>query len=134
MSNDGKRVLEGLGEALRHAELCQPLAHGACPTCGLVIHEPPVWWPIPPTMVERVAVAIFATTNAIPGDWASYSEETRGRFRDHARAAIEIMREPTGPMIAAAGNTVVAMWKGTATTIVDDPTPLWHAMIDSALK
>lgn len=99
-------------------------------------------------MIERVARAILRAEHEYADPDACYgyncaSEfvpggeggETKPHawmwFEPHARAAIEAMREPTNPMVFAAGAFTVSDFAADKYT---DPAKTYRAMIDEALK
>jgi hypothetical protein len=65
-------------------------------------------------MIERVAKAICAAYSNDP--WDNLDAHWLRVYRTEARAAIESMREPTGPMLSVGSDL------------------MWRAMIDEALK
>lgn len=86
-------------------------------------------------MVERAAKAIYERRNGSGcRAWASLPDAHRGPYRTDARAAMEAIREPSGPMVTSGSNAEIATWNGKGNTFADDPTPVWTAMIDAALQ
>lgn len=77
------------------------------------------------TMVEKVARAIHGGTTYPP--WDTMGEVAQGDFLNHARAAIEAMREPTEKMSLVG-------WKALEGNPVSPPLQCWDYMIDEALK
>jgi hypothetical protein len=90
-------------------------------------------------MVEKVARALWnaesvrATDRPRRVEWAEESEKTQENWRHMARAAIEALREPTEEMCNDGwdvGRDMVASY-GFA---IGGETPIWQAMIDTALE
>jgi hypothetical protein len=52
-------------------------------------------------MVEKVARALYASSGNAPIWWDHAGDETRYRWRQTARVAIEAMRHPTNAMLMA---------------------------------
>jgi hypothetical protein len=87
------------------------------------------------SMIERVARAMWALSlEPEHGDvWEGVSGKAWGdHYRDHARAAIEAIREPTGLMLAAARE--VSSFRGIDPASIDaESKDMLSAMIDAAL-
>lgn len=74
-------------------------------------------------MVERVARAICEHALDAP-DWDALEPGVKGAYVNHARAAIEALREPTAAMVALAQTP--SAWSSFEA--------FWRAMIDAILK
>jgi len=88
-------------------------------------------------MIERVAEAIYLAhiknyaglAKQPEGKWEQLADWQKDYGRAQARAAIEAMREPTDAMIEAGWQDGMAGFgEG------EECEPVWHAMIDEALK
>lgn len=97
-------------------------------------------------MVERVARAIgMETCGDAPGyldeliqhpaakSWEPPSMPRWHQWTDHARAAIEAMREPTAQQMRTASMTFPP-WGGHGEASAPSQADMWRAMIDAALS
>jgi hypothetical protein len=78
-------------------------------------------------MIERVAKAM---ADAVAMNY----DHNEAIFKLYARTAIAAMREPTGAMAIDGSNTKVRVWDTAKETFLDDPQPVWRAMIDAAME
>lgn len=94
-----------------------------------------------PAMVERVAWALMLDEYGPGGRdtmldywWGKYADT----YRKHARAAIEAMRDPTKEMLNAGTEQApegIDDEDGRPSHYQQDAAlPIWHAMIDAALR
>lgn len=74
------------------------------------------------SMIERVALALLRTA-----EWSSFWSIVEARAM--ARAAIQVMRDPTDAMMADGAETLPDYEPGT-----HDAALCWRAMIDAALS
>jgi hypothetical protein len=78
------------------------------------------------SMIEKVARASYEKriepVRDLEPAWDLLPADHQDRLKESARAAIEVMREPTKEIINATG-----LWSGAATSF-------WTAMIDAALE
>lgn len=87
-------------------------------------------------MVERVARAIYASAGRLPPEppWEDADQEVRDWISDHARAAIEAMREPSEAMIDSGVAFALNVSLGGDYRWTDYVRDKHRAMIDAALK
>jgi hypothetical protein len=96
-------------------------------------------------MIDKIARAMHASVNGHvtpPPTWDNQSEQSQNYWRIGARAAIVVMREPTGAMYMAGGIVATSAhladkdYKPYGTRTIGDMAAkaAWETMIDAALE